>query len=226
MSLLDVRTLCVDWSGRTDLVVDTTAYVDAGMDFFIEAGRKFLDSFVNTENAPGIFSGTLVIGDNTFNFAGCRSILDMWLLDATGERVNPKRITYEQFIENYLDNPSTADTGEPIVWAPNIIRTPDTPVEANNLLKGIILSPAVDYAYPIRIQGLFFTEALSVDADENYWTQMYPDILAYAALYKLEISYRNTAGKKDWLDSLNEALLGIDFDIANEVASGRSQMVG
>lgn len=226
MSLLDVRTLCVDWSGRTDLVVDTTDYADAGMDFFIEAGRKFLDSLVNTENAPAIYSGTLVIGDNTFTFPRCRSILDVWLLDAQGERINPIRITYEQYIENYLDNTSTADTGQPIVWAPNIIRSADTPVAADDILKGIILSPAVDFAYPIRIQGLFFTEVLADDADENYWTQLYPDILAYAALYKLEISYRNTAGKNDWLLSLNEALQGIDYDIANEVGSGRSQMVG
>ncbi len=226
MSLLSVRIQCVEFSGRTDLVVDTTDHVDAGMDFFIEAGRKYLDSRVNTENSEGIFTGTLAVDDTTFNFGGCRSILDAWFVNAVGNKIVPKRLTFDQFNKTYLENPASSTTGPPVAWAPNTIRSASTPVAANNILKGIVFTPASDITYTVKIKGLFFSETLTDDADENYWTQLYEDILIYAALYKLEASYRNTEGKRDWLETLNDALLGIDLDVANQAAAGRSQMVG
>jgi len=226
MALIDVRIKCVDFSGRTDLVVDTSVYVDAGMNFFIEAGRKYLDSRVNTENSPAIFSGTLTIGDTTFTFGSCRSIVDVWFINDDGDKIFPKRLTFDQFNEEYPKNSATESKGEPIAWAPNIIRSASTPIVEDNLLKGVIFTPAADIAYGIRIEGQFFSNTLIADADENYWSQLYEDILIYAALYKLEGSYRNTEGKNDWLNMLNDAIFGIDLDIAEQEASGRSQMVG
>ena len=141
-------------------------------------------------------------------------------------KVFPKRLTFDQFNREYKQNTVTETKGTPVAWAPNVIRDADTPVPADDLLKGVIFTPSVDFAFGIRVEGLFFTEALALDADVNYWTEKYDDILIYAALYKLEGSYRNTEGKNDWLSMINDAILGVDLDVANQDAAGRSQMVG
>ncbi len=226
MSLLDIRTKAVELSGRTDLVIDTTDYLDNGMNWFITRGQNYLDSLINTENSPGILSGTIVAGDTTFKFARCRAILDMWFLNADGDRSFPRRMTYEDFIEEHPENVSGADRGIPIDFAPNIIRSIDTPVDADDIKKGVVFSPPADQSYTIKVQGLFLSTVLSDDADENYWTQLYEDVLVFATLYKLEVSYRNTEGSKDWLNAINQALFGIDADIANQEGSGDSQMIG
>ncbi len=226
MSLKNIRIKVVEFSGRTDLVVDTTDYVDNGMNWFVTQGQNFLDSLVNTENSPGILSGAIVAGDYDFKFARCRSILDVWFLNADGDKVFPRRMTFEDFIEEHPENVASADRGIPVDYAPNIIRDIDTPVTADNIKKGIIFSPPADQSYTINVQGLFFATALSGDADENYWTQLYPDLLVFATLYKLEVSYRNTEGSRDWLNALNDALIGIDADIVNQVSSGDNQMIG
>jgi len=226
MSLLTVRTRAVELSGRTDLVVDTSTFADNGMNFYITQGQNFLDSLVNTENSPGIFSGTVAIGDSTFNFARCRAILKVWFLNEDSDRVFPRRMEYDDFIEEHPENVTTADRGIVVDYAPNIIRSADTPIAANNLNKGIIFSPPADQIYTVKVKGLFFATALVDDDDENYWTQLYEDILLFATLYKLEVSYRNTEGSKDWLNAINDALFGIDADIANQESSGDSQMIG
>ncbi len=156
--LLSVRTQCVKFSGRYDLVVDATDFADAGMNWFIDAGRKYLDSRVTSENSEGIFTGILAIGDTAFTFAGCRSILDLWFVNSLGAKIFPKRLTFEQFNRDYSQSPSLVTNDEPEAWAPNIIRSASTPVSADNLLKGIIFSPSADEAYTIKAKGLFFSE--------------------------------------------------------------------
>lgn len=226
MSLLDVRTRAVELSGRTDLVVNTTSFVDDGMDFYITQGQNYLDSLINTENSPGILSGNVAIGDTTFKFARCRSIIDVWFINADGVKVFPRRMTFENFLTEHPENVATADRGIAVDFAPDIIRSLSTPVSADDIKKGIIFSPPADQAYAVNIQGLWFATLLSDDADENYWTLLYEDILVFATLYKLEVSYRNTEGSRDWLNAINDALLGLDRDIANQDSSGDSQMIG
>lgn len=226
MSLLSIRTKVVELSGRTDLVVDTTDYADNGMNWYITQGQNFLDSLVNTENSPGIFSGTIAIGDTTFNFSRCRSILKVWLLNEDGARSFPRRMLYDDFIREFPKNVSDVNQGLPTDYAPNVIRSIDTPVSGDDIKKGIIFTPPADQAYTIKVEGLWFATALIDDSDENYWTQLYEDILVFAALYKLEVAYRNTEGSRDWFNAINDALLGIDADIANQESSGDSQMIG
>ncbi len=226
MSLLEVRTKVIELSGRTDLVVDTTSYVNNGIDWYITQGQNYLDSLINTENSPGIFIGAVAAGDATFKFARCRALLDVWFIDTDGAKSFPRRMTYEDFIEAHPENVATADRAIPEDYAPNIIRSIDTPVTADDIKKGIIFNPPADQAYDIHIQGLWFATALSVDADENYWTQLYPDLLVWAALYKLEVSYRNTEGARDWVAAINESLFGLDKDMANQDSAGDSQMIG
>lgn len=226
MSLLSVRIKAVELSGRTDLVVNTVDHVDNGMNFYITQGQNYLDSLVNTENSPGILSGAIAAGDSTFNFARCRSILKVWFLNEDGDRIFPRRMEYDDFIEEHPENVTGADRGIAVDYAPNVIRSLDTPVTANDIKKGVIFSPPADQAYTIKVKGLFFATVLSDDADENYWTQLYEDILIFATLYKLELSYRNTEGSRDWLNAINDALFGIDADIANQESSGDSQMIG
>ena len=45
-------------------------------------------------------------------------------------------------------------------------------------------------------------DLLEEDDDSNFWSYEHPDILIKAALQRLEVSYRNTAGADDWMKSL------------------------
>ncbi len=226
MSFKEVRVKAVELSGRTDLVVDTTDHVDNGMNWYINRGQMFLDSLINTENSPGIMQGAIVAGNNTFKFARCRSILKVWFTDSNGDKIFPRRMLFDDFIEEHPKNVTDVDRGTPKDYAIDVIRDIDTPVTADDLKKGIIFSPPADASYTAYIEGLFFATALSGDSDENYWTQLYEDILVFATLYKLELSYRNTEGSKDWLNAINSALFGIDADLVDQVSSGDNQMIG
>jgi hypothetical protein len=47
-----------------------------------------------------------------------------------------------------------------------------------------------------------------------------------AALYKLEVFYRNTEGAKDWSGAMKEDMLGMDHDFVEEDLNGPSQIGG
>ena len=57
---------------------------------------------------------------------------------------------------------------------------------------------------------------LDGDTDECYWSTEHPDILIHAALHRLEVSYRNTAGANDWLVTVKTDLADLDMDWVEE----------
>jgi hypothetical protein len=61
---------------------------------------------------------------------------------------------------------------------------------------------------------------------KSFWTEVHPDILLQAALYKLETFYRNSEGAKDWKSSLTIDISDMDKDAAEEEAANISEMGG
>jgi len=64
------------------------------------------------------------------------------------------------------------------------------------------------------------------EGDEVFWTLNHPDIVAKAALQRLEVSYRNTAGANDWMSSIVQDLLALDMDLLEEAIAGINEMEG
>ena len=73
----------------------------------------------------------------------------------------------------------------------------------------ILFAPIPDQAYTIRVYGNFYPATLTQDGDQNYWTMMHPELVVQAAAYQMEVFFRNTAGQRDWLFAINQALIGL-----------------
>ena len=58
---------------------------------------------------------------------------------------------------------------------------------------------------------------LDDDKDECYWSTEHPDILIHAALQRLEVSYRNTAGSRDWMLAVQSDLANLDMEWVEEL---------
>lgn len=67
---------------------------------------------------------------------------------------------------------------------------------------------------------------LEDDKDENFWSREHPDVLIHAALYRLEIGYRNSSGARDWLSSIGIDLVEIDKEYVEEQAANVTEMEG
>ena len=226
--MLLVKKKFVDLSGRTDLVVDLTDYVDAGnigTKFFIQAATRFLDQLQDTPHSTAELDKTLTIGDSTWEVANLRAVESFWINDTsdTGWSLVTKKPL--KWIRNNFSEPVADITnGVPQYWAPDIIRVPVT--EGKEKLRGIIFMPPTDGAYSARLDGKYLSKVLDADSDINYWSENHEDILVAAAMYKLEEFYRNTEGMNDWLLALKRDLEGIDFDLALEESATATQMRG
>ncbi len=69
-------------------------------------------------------------------------------------------------------------------------------------------------------------EVLDEDTDENFWSYEHPDILIKAALYRLEVSYRNMAGAEDYLSSIMLDLRALDMKQVEADAAAVDEMEG
>ena len=81
---------------------------------------------------------------------------------------------------------------------------------------GLVIMPPPDVIYTIETIGYFLSKRLVVDADISFWSVGYPEILVFAALYALELFYRNNAGANEWLSKIDIALRGIDRNMVEQ----------
>ena len=165
----------------------------------------------------------------------------MWISNADG-RTQLEKLSLEEFRGLYSDPPNEITQGDTLYWVPISLRTypDDSHVIIDNLYgseltdlatqdyeyMGVIIAPPPDKASLLEVFGLFRSPTLSNDSDENYWSVMHPDILILAALYHLEVSYRNSEGAKDWMNSLMLELQGVEKDWVEEDIAEVTQMTG
>ena len=228
MTMLLVKKKFVDLSGRTDLVVDTTDYVDAGnigTKFFIQAATRMLDQMQDTPHSTAELAKTLTVGDSTWEVSNLRSIESFWINDTSDTGWNSVTKKSLKWIRNKFSEPVADITnGVPQYWAPDVIRVPVT--EGKESVRGIIFMPPTDDTYSARLDGKYWSKVLSADADINYWSEEHEDILIAAAMYKLEEFYRNTEGMRDWMEAITRDLRGIDIDLAFEESAEITSMRG
>jgi hypothetical protein len=230
MRLLDIRKEFVKKSGRYDLVVDVTAWADNGANFYINAAQKALDRMTELRRNLMRISVALDPDEYLVDMVKiARVISNVYAVNASKEVV---KLGYKPrdwiLYEMGMDVPDM-DSGAPYYWT---YTTSDSVVEA----RTIQVAPPVSEAYTIVVEGHFHEQTLvdmigepgegETRTDESLWTVAYPEILIKAALWQLEIFYRNSEGAKDWLTAIQQELMLIEYDDCGDVYSQITQMEG
>lgn len=242
MNLLEVRNKFVSLSGRNDLIVPSTL-VDNGANFYINAGQRFLDRKYRFPKDVGIYPFVLPVGGWYVLVPYCRAIKEVWTTNVD-ERIQLEKKTLQDFLLTYNEPVLSEETGSTIHYTPAILRgIPEadratakslstivgfqtTLVGDHYGYNGVLLGPPTDEQVLVEVYGLFYSPELINDTDQSFWTSQHPEVLLYAALYELEISYRNTQGANDWLGAIESHSSGIDMDTVEEDISESDQMEG
>jgi hypothetical protein len=237
MKLSEIRTHFIKFSGRYDL--ENSDNSDNGANFFINAGQRFLDRRIDFRKTDGKVYRKVATDSWYLTVQNCRTIEHIWASDDE-ERWELEMKSLLWLNNEYADVTSDTTSKDPLYWAPSNIRGVDT-VDMNNLgtffnlamkeaanedYTGIVFLPPPDEAMVLEIWGKFYTPELKDDDDESYWSVVVPETLIQAALYRLEIFYRNTSGANDWLSAIEVDLLDIDKDKVQEDTENVDQLEG
>lgn len=231
MNLLSVRQKFITLSGRYDLATTVGADAhdtDAGADFFINAGMKFLDRKFQSKKSEGMIYKGVAANAWYITFQNCMAVSEVWCNDDE-DRWKLTKYSLEMLKKNYAELASVVDTGSPLFYAPLSIRSIDT-TDMNSLgtflnyvktddygtYDCVAFFPPADGSYVIEVIGKFYTAEMTVNTVQNYWTTMAPDTLLKAALYQLEVFYRNTEGANDWLKAIEREGMDIEFDLVEQ----------
>jgi len=212
MDLVTLRQHFAEKSGRYDLVVDApnADWSDNGADFYIQAGQKYLEKFVQVpENTAQIYA-SLAADEYSLSFQKhCRSVETVFI-NTSEKRSELTQIALRDLKSVYYELPSEY-SNDPMYYALANLRALET--TAQNTLgtfinlthdetdtkydyRGLIIVPPATEAIVVEVTGTFMQNVLSLDADENWWTQEYPHVLIMGAMRALEVFNRNTQGTR------------------------------
>jgi hypothetical protein len=253
MNLLQIRTWFVKESGRYDLVVDTTGYLDNGANNYINAGQRMLDRMQTTPFTMGHNWQAAASGIRHVVFPDARAIKKVFatkIADSGRNELTQKPLEWikeQHFAEiagisgDDLTTPLPSG-GTPLYYAPGVFRLApestmaigdiDVPAwyldyigESPYLYNGVLFTPSCDESYAIETWGYFYTPAFVLDTDVTWWSSQHPEVLVMASQMVIEKFMRNTEGVKDWMAAIKMELQGVDFDLVEE-DSNYNQMEG
>ena len=231
MNLLQIRTKFRELSGRFDLV--NSDYSDAGADFFINEGRKFLDRLDTNQKSFASCFRFVELGFYAVSVPYCRAIKEVWAATSSVRwRLEKKNL--QALITEYLTGlPSSRSTGTPLYFSPTISRyipegeTADSfesfigwveiPSGDAHEYNTVILNVPVSEKTVIEVKGLFYSKELLLETDQNYWTVTNPMLLIMAAMRQTEIINRNTQGVNDWTNAIAVDMKQLGMDYVEEI---------
>jgi len=229
MNLLSVRTNFIKQTGRYDLVVDATSYQDNGADYYIQAGQRMLDrmlEFPKDEGEMSISLATGAISTTLTNVFSVREIACVDTQDGTIKYLDRKSIM--ELREDYGDlvsNLANVTAAEPNAWALGWLRTNVSNTTATESgYKKLFTMPPTDRTYTLRLRGLFGTPSLANDTSVSYWSIEHPEILISAAMYRLEVAYRNFEGSRAILEDVKMMVLELDNQVVEQGQVGQDQL--
>jgi hypothetical protein len=242
MNLGTVRDQFLKMSGRYDLGTlgtdsPSTNGTDLGGDFYLNAGMKVLDRMRDGPKALGRYFNELAADAWYDKFQLCRSVKEVWINNTSGRsQLEKKDINWLR--AEYSGLISGTDSGTPLYYAPAELRVVDA-TDMDSLggffnyvysttedYNGVVFLPQTDEAIVLEVWGHFYTEEMSSNSDRNFWTDLQPMLLLMAALYQLEVSYRNTEGANDWMRSIELQITTLDFDTVEQDVQDVDQMEG
>lgn len=239
MSLLTVRNMFVEMTGRNDLVASG---ISLGADKFINEGQRTLDRMVEAGKAGARYFVDLDLNQILVPLPNCRAVKSVLIGNST-ERTPLTKASMTQLRADYADKTSLLTTGQPIyycpIWArpyPNIVTATDFIQDwlLNDVIDSgsesfnaiLIMPPSDSINYTLEVWGLFYGDTLINDEDVSYWTEEHSLLLCKAAAYQLESTYRNSEGMKDMMAAIEYDMKGIISDTIEEEISEINQMQG
>lgn len=234
MNLLQVRQWFIRESGRYDLVVDTTSWVDNGANAYINAGQRMLDRMLDHKKMLARNFQNITADQNVINFTACRAVKEVWIFGTGVARKKLERKTINWIREQYPDMETSVITGQPQYWAPAILRVApeaegltmddldiianyaDVMYESHYAYNGVLFAPVSDGTYTLETWGLFYSTELTTDTQESFWSVNHPELLVMAAQCVVEKFNRNAEGVRDWKLSIVEEIQTLAFDLAEE----------
>lgn len=233
MNLAEIRQWFIQESGRYELVIDTTTWADNGANRYIQAGQRMLDHMLVSKKSLARNFQMVTAGVGFVTFQNCRAIKEVWAAKAGEGRWKLEKKSLNWLRETYA-NLETIENGKPLYYAPAVLRsTPelhiatissfvgltqylDVMYDNHNTYNGVIFFPFADGDTMIETWGSFYSNALTSDSSESWWSVNYPELLTMAAQCVLEKFSRNTQGVNDWILAIKTELAGIDLDMAEE----------
>jgi len=240
MTLLELRTLFRNLSGRYDLV--NADFSDNGADFFINEGRKYLDRLDDNQKTWASCYRTILTDAWSTSFPHCRAIKEVWVASAT-ERWQLDKKRLQDLVAGYMTAlPTARSSGTPLYYSPCITRfipedsSPayiasfapwtDVIVLDGYEYNAILLNVPTSEDLVVTINGLFYSAELVDNADENYWSAIHPMLLYMSAMRQIEVVNRNTQGVNDWTTSIQTEIQQLGFDLVEEAIAEIDQMEG
>lgn len=239
MDLVSARTKFVELSGRYDLA--NADWTDNGADYYLKAGMKFLDRRAEFDKDVGKLFAQMAVGEYFKAYDSYRTQELVWFATAAGryqlEYLSPGEMQVKYGTKPYAD----VTNGTPKYFTFAILRTlPDGTaldiignygsehlVDGTHLSQaGILIMAPTDTAGMLEIWGKFETPFPSAEDGTNYWLDHFDYLAVNAALYQLEVSYRNTQGQKDWLAAIDLELEGLGKDVVEDDANRAPEMEG
>jgi len=214
--LQEIRARFVQITNRFDLInLPLATNTDNGANRFVNAGIRYLDQALGATLLRQTKTDAIVQGDVTAEFIANLSIERVTVIDSAGDRsdITGEWKTWEEFYFDHAAGDPTGDTqGKPAVWTVGALS--DIDVTRRTELN---FRPPADQSYTIELYGRFETDRLSANADVNYWSLNFPEALALAAAYELELTLGDTAAIRGRLEALASSISfidndGIDFD--------------
>lgn len=252
MNLLAFREHFRKHSGRYDLV--NSDFSDNGVDFFINAGQKYLDRLVDIPKAIGRVFREISQGDHLITFQDSRAILEVWCIGAKSStdsdtvrlpltKYNMKDlrgVNSQTLDSNYVELFGDIGQERPTYYSPAQLRLQESHTKSPQGLggmmdvladnyqtyDGVFFMPPSDGSYTIEVVGNFYSQTLIANTDATFWSEVHPNILFMATMMQLEIVHRNTEGVKDWKTSIDDQVLGIDMDGVAEDVVDTTEMEG
>ena len=239
MNLGEIRDWFFELSGRGDLV--TAAGANAGADKYIQAGTRYLDQMTEHHREIGRVFRLISAGDYFVRFQNCRVIQRVGIATSSEFKGWATKYTLDEIYEDDSYNEPFAEVtrGTPSIYAPAFLRMvgPDDSetegyigymdvMTAWKEYNGVILLPPADQSYHVEVWGKFFSEELSSDSDENLWSINHPEVLVWAAMRELEVSYRNNQGRQDWESAIAGKLYLLERDFVDQSIIDVDQMEG
>lgn len=240
MNLKEIRKQLVTLSGRFDLWNDDGS--DNGADFFIRAGQRYAENLMHFDKAES-FLEIAVQDKNVLLLPRARAIKKITMRMENGTESELPRCSYIQarkFLasQNELnDRPShyfvlrsRGNDEETPQWITKVENISEADVVNTGFLNasGIVLVPAFSASseFIVHIQGVFREPFLAEETDENYWTLEWPQLLLYAALREIEVTYRNTQGIRDWDTAIAALTITLEHDHVLDESHDVDQMLG
>lgn len=244
MTLAAVRRKFIEFTGRYDLVTDIESYLDNGANFFIQSGQKWLDRYADIFQSRAISFHTIAVGGWYVLIPNIRAIENVWFSNADGEKWQLEKVELATLKTEFGGDPADfANSCRSLIYAPTTLRVSPEVVGTITLdhfgttiysdatkshwgYQGLVFLPPTDSVITLEVHGLFYQPLLTLDASQNFWSEEQPFILVLAAARALEISYRNSAGVRDWEEAIASEVRGLEFDLVAQESAGYTQMEG